>query len=65
LRITIPPNTRATVHLPSANGAEVSEGGKSADEAESVELLRTDGEETVLSVRSGRYEFVGRVAEGS
>ena len=64
LRITIPPNTRATVHLPSANGAEVSEGGKSADEAESVELLRTDGEETVLSVGSGRYEFVGRVAEG-
>jgi alpha-L-rhamnosidase len=65
LRVTIPPNTRATVHVPAADGTEVSEGGGPVEEAEGVELLRGDGEEAVLSVGSGRYEFVGRVAERS
>ena len=65
LRVTVPPNTTATVHLPAANGAEVSEGGKPVEGAEGVELVGRSGEEAVLSVGSGRYEFVGRVAEGS
>ena len=64
LRVTIPPNTTATVHVPGADGTEVSEGGKPVEEAEGVELLRRGEKETVLSVGSGRYEFVGGVAEG-
>jgi alpha-L-rhamnosidase len=62
LEVTIPPNTTATVHVPAANGAEVTEGGSPLEEAEGVEPLRADGEEAVLSVGSGRYRFAGRMA---
>jgi alpha-L-rhamnosidase len=58
LEVLVPPNTTATVHVPCA---DVSEGGGPVDEADGVELLRADEEETVLSVGSGRYEFAGRV----
>jgi len=62
LQITVPPNATATVHVPAADGAEVTEGGGPAGEAEGVELLSEDGGEAVFSVGSGRYEFAGRVA---
>ena len=62
LEITVPPNATATVYVPAAKGAEVTEGGTPAGEAEGVEPLRADGEEAVFSVGSGRYEFVGRIA---
>lgn len=61
LRVTIPPNTTATVHVPAAGGAEVSEGGGSIEDAEGVELLHAGGDETILSIGSGSYEFTGRV----
>jgi alpha-L-rhamnosidase len=62
LEVLIPPNTTATVHLPSTDG--VSEDGRPVDEADGVEFLRAGGGETVLSVGSGRYEFAGRVEPG-
>ena len=62
LEITVPPNTTATVYVPAANGAEVTEGGGPAGEAEGVEPLGADGEDAVFSVESGRYGFAGRVA---
>jgi alpha-L-rhamnosidase len=60
LEALIPPNTTATVHVPSTD--DISEGGRPADEADGVEFLRTGEGETVLSVGSGRYEFAGRMA---
>ena len=62
LEVLIPPNTSATVHVPSKDG--VSEGGRPVGEAGDVELLRAEEGETVLSVGSGRYEFAGRVEPG-
>jgi alpha-L-rhamnosidase len=59
LEVLIPPNTTATVHVPSKD--DVSEGGRPLGEAGDVELLRAEEGETVLSVGSGRYEFAGRV----
>jgi alpha-L-rhamnosidase len=59
LRITIPPNTTATVHVPVDGDAGISEGGKPIEQSEGVEVLRTG--EVVLAVGSGDYEFVGRV----
>jgi alpha-L-rhamnosidase len=62
LEALIPPNTTATVHVPSTD--DVSEGGRPLDEAEGVESLRAGEGETVLSVGSGRYEFAGKMARG-
>jgi alpha-L-rhamnosidase len=62
LETLIPPNTTATVHVPSTD--DVSEGGRPVDEAEGVEFLRAEEGETVLAVGSGRYEFVGKVVRG-
>jgi alpha-L-rhamnosidase len=62
LEAIIPPNTTATVHLPSTD--DVSEGGRPVDAADGVEFLRAGEGKTVLSVGSGRYEFEGRLARG-
>jgi alpha-L-rhamnosidase len=62
LETLIPPNTTATVHVPSTD--DVSEGGRPVDEADGVEFLRAEEGETVLAVGSGRYEFVGKVVRG-
>jgi alpha-L-rhamnosidase len=62
LEVLIPPNTTATVHVPSTEG--VSEGGRPVGEVGDVEHLRAEDGETILSVGSGRYEFSGRVEPG-
>jgi alpha-L-rhamnosidase len=62
LEALIPPNTTATVHVPSTDG--VSEGGLPVEEADGVEFLRAGEGETILSVGSGRYEFESRMARG-
>jgi len=62
LEVLIPPNTAATVHVPSTE--DVSEGGRPVDEADDVEFLHVGEGETVLSVGSGRYEFTGKVVRG-
>ena len=62
LEALIPPNTTATVHVPSTD--DISEGGRPLDEVEGVEFLRAGEGETVLSVGSGRYEFAGKMARG-
>src|SRR5215204_868635 len=65
LRVTIPANATATVHVPSAEAADVTEGGKPAEKAEGVELLRREDGATVFAVGSGEYEFVGTPRERS
>lgn len=62
LGIDIPPNTTATVYVPAEGGGGISEGGNPVEQAEGVEILRMEEGEAVLTVGSGRYEFVGRVA---
>jgi len=62
LRIVIPPNTTATVHVPVEGGAGICEGGKPVEQAEGVEVLSMEEGEVVLAVGSGSYEFVGSVA---
>ncbi len=64
LQVTLPANTTATVHLPSAEPSAVTEGGLPLHEADDVELLRADGVEVVFFIGSGRYEFVGRAGQG-
>ena len=58
LSVNIPANTSATVRLPGATTAQVTENGQALSEAEGI--IRTHQEEaaTVVEVGSGQYEFV-------
>jgi alpha-L-rhamnosidase len=58
LAVTIPANTTATVWLPAADAARVTEGGRALVKVEGVKLLRMEGGRAVLAVESGTYEFV-------
>jgi alpha-L-rhamnosidase len=62
LEALIPPNTTATIYVPSTD--DVTEGGRPVDEAYGVAFVRAGEGETVLAVGSGRYEFAGRMARG-
>ena len=57
LDVTIPANTTATVFVPAADAATVTEGGKPAAQAEGVGFLRMDGQAAVFAVASGSYSF--------
>jgi alpha-L-rhamnosidase len=55
--IEIPPNTRATVRLPSAKMADVTEDSKRLDAVEGIMEKSQDGDTVVICVGSGRYSF--------
>jgi alpha-L-rhamnosidase len=57
LSIEVPPNTRATVRLPNAKAADVTESGRPAGSAGGISRVRQDGETVVLEVGSGAYRF--------
>jgi alpha-L-rhamnosidase len=57
LRITVPANTSATVHLPVSADYEVTEGSESVEQREGIRALRRDEEATVFTVGSGDYRF--------
>jgi alpha-L-rhamnosidase len=57
-RITVPPNTTATVYAPAAPGARVSEGGVPAGQAQGVREIGREDEAAVYEVESGSYHFV-------
>jgi len=58
LRLSVPPNTRATVILPSADAANVRESGHPLNQVAGVKWLKQDGTRAFLEVASGDYEFV-------
>ena len=57
LSIVVPPNTSATVRLPGANLAQVSEKGQPVDGADGIAAACQDGDAVVVEVGSGQYEF--------
>lgn len=58
LNVAIPANTTATVVIPAGQNARVTEGGKPAEQAEGVQLVRRDADAAVYEVGSGSYAFV-------
>ncbi len=60
LRVSIPPNTTATVYLPSQNGETVTESGNPLDHAAGVKILPRQDSRTVVAIESGQYTFVVR-----
>jgi alpha-L-rhamnosidase len=57
LELTIPPNTTATVYLPTKDAASVTESGRSATQAEGVRSLPPEPGRAVFAVGSGSYTF--------
>ena len=60
LEVTIPANTSATVFIPAKDAASVTEGGKSAGQAEGVKFLRLEDGAAVFTVGSGTYHFASQ-----
>ena len=57
LKITIPPNTTATVLVPAKSADAVTEGGKAAQASSGVKFLRMESGRAVFAVESGEYDF--------
>ena len=58
--VTIPPNVTATVFVPAADPARVTEGGRRAANADGVTFVRMEDGAAVFDVGSGSYRFVAR-----
>ncbi|MGW7493103.1 family 78 glycoside hydrolase catalytic domain [Streptomyces luteogriseus] len=58
LKVTVPVNTVAEVHVPAGTRRAVTEGGRPADRAEGVRFLRMEDGAAVFQVGSGTYDFV-------
>lgn len=57
LKISIPPNTSATVYVPTKNDANVLESGIPAKQAKGVQYIETEQDGVIYQVGSGTYEF--------
>jgi alpha-L-rhamnosidase len=62
LEVTVPANTVATLRLPSANVAGVTEGGRSVADAGGVKFLRQDEGHAVYELGSGSYQFASEIS---
>src|SRR6267378_1447033 len=58
LDVSIPANTSATVYLPAAPNAAITESGKSLSNVAGVKPIRQDSGNAILSIESGTYHFV-------
>jgi alpha-L-rhamnosidase len=57
LNVSIPVNTKAKIFIPTSRFSSIQEGKVSIDKIQGIEVLRSDADETVLEVGSGRYAF--------
>ncbi len=55
--VTVPPNTTATLYLPTADAKTVTEGGQSLAQAKGVKQAGAESGVVVLDLQSGTYEF--------
>jgi len=57
LEVTVPANTTATVRIPAAKEADVTESGKPLSSAEGVKFEKMDAGAAVVTVSGGTYRF--------
>jgi alpha-L-rhamnosidase len=57
LDATVPPNAHATVRLPHATLAQVTEGGVALRVGNGVTRALQEGEDVIVDVGSGQYRF--------
>jgi alpha-L-rhamnosidase len=61
LKVTVPPNTTATVCVPAMDAAKVTESGRPAASAEGVRFVRQEKEKAVFEVGAGTYSFASEM----
>ena len=61
LEVVVPANTTATVCVPANGLANVTESGKSVQDAEGVKFLRQENDKVVVEVGSGTYKFASDI----
>jgi alpha-L-rhamnosidase len=59
-RITVPPNSTATVYVPAGSAEAVTESGKPISKAPCVKILSAQNGAVALEIGSGSYRFVAR-----
>ena len=59
LDLTVPPNTSATVVIPTADSSKIQESGKSVGESDGVTFVRAANGMAFFEVSSGSYHFRG------
>jgi hypothetical protein len=57
LRVKIPANTTATIHLPTSDPDSIRESGRPLAQSEGVHPLSAPGSESIFDVESGTYHF--------
>jgi alpha-L-rhamnosidase len=65
LRVQVPVGVMATVFVPCANEAEITESKKPLSRATGVRFLRAENGSAVLALGSGEYEFLSSVKVGN
>ena len=60
LDVTIPPNTTATVYVPAAENAKLTESGKPAAESAGVKPMGWKSGYAIFEIGSGTYQFVAK-----
>ena len=63
--ITVPPNTTATVYVPSSRLKDVTESGKIINNATGVKFVRMENNTAVFEIESGSYKFVSKNYQGN
>jgi len=63
LSVEVPPNTRATVRLPRAQVAGVTEGGQALAKGNGIADWRQDGDAVAIEVGSGQYRFASSLGK--
>lgn len=60
--VTVPPNTTATVILPTTDAKTIAEGGRPIAEAKGVKVTENQSSHVTLEVQPGAYEFQSAVS---
>jgi hypothetical protein len=62
LDVAVPPNTTATIHVPTGDPATVREGGKSTMKVHGLKFLGMEQRAAMFGAGSGRYQFTSELA---
>ncbi|MDR2564051.1 MAG: glycoside hydrolase family 78 protein [Prevotellaceae bacterium] len=57
LKVKIPTNTQAEIHLPIKTVESITESGKAVNQSKEIQIIGADKGRTLLSVGSGEYDF--------